>query len=123
MNFNTIVEAGATLRDPYYAFGFVTTVVLLIVASAGSVFLWRSGKRQALSVGAALIAILVVLNTRRAISWLANVAVRMSGSDDVVIHYWYSSPYVWTAWALTCAAVAAAVVIRTRRQRAVQHGA
>ena len=58
MDFSTtIVEAGATLRDPHFAFGFFVTAVLLGAASFSAVILWRheNPKLRTLSVAAALI--------------------------------------------------------------------
>ncbi len=119
MDFSTtIVEAGATLRDPHFAFGFFVTAVLLGAASFSAVILWRheNPKLRTLSGAAALISIPVAVGARTLISLLANVAVRASGGTDVVVHYWYTSPYVWSVWGFAGSALLAAVVARTRER-------
>ncbi len=118
MDFSTtVVEAGATLRDPHFAFGFFTTALLLCAASFCAVFFWRSPGRllQILSGASALGAVLLALGTRGFISILANIAVKASSGDNVIVHYWYSRPYVWSVWSLAGLSVVAALVARARR--------
>ena len=98
------------------------TALVIVAASLSAVLAWSNenpGLRRISGV-AMLITILVTLGARTFISLLANIAVRLTAGNDVVVHYWYMRPYVWSIWTLALASLVAAAIIRAIRRHRSQ---
>jgi hypothetical protein len=118
MDFNsTIIEVVATLEDPFFACAFIVTSLVLASASFTAILFFGDPRPwcRAASGAAALVAVLGAFGTRNAIPRLANLLVDLVYDDSVVIGYWYTRPYVWSAWGIAGLAALAAIVIRARR--------
>jgi len=96
----TIVEAGATLSDPFFAFGFVVAFLGCTAPAFVAVFFWHHPK-VALGTAALTAAILtpfMMLLAGGLISAAANLAIAVFHDADVTVHYWEKARYIWWCW-------------------------
>ncbi len=113
-----IVEAGATLRDPHFAFGFFVTAAVISAAAFCAGFFWRHQNRHLHRVSGigTLIAVLCILGARGGITLLAAIALKATSDKNFIVHYWYTQPYVWSVWLLAAVAFGIGVLSRSRRE-------
>jgi hypothetical protein len=100
LNF-TVVEAGATLSDPFFAFGVVAACLGCTLAAFVAVFFWHHPRASlgVAALSAAILTPLMMLFAGGMISATANLAIAVLHDANVTVHYWGKTRYIWPCWA------------------------